>query len=260
MSTSPPSVGNRVKLDPLTFNVNSVAYNTGYIELATVEPSLGLPTGFTYTETGSAYYFPIFGIAGSYGESRRFTGNDSLVFKNKNLGINNPNPTYNVDVSGSIRANEAFFEALKVDKIRGNESLTFEFQNGVRFNSPVYFNDAAYFNNVIADNITTYILNADILEYENTVVELYNLVSANIATNLNLSANLTASNILVNNAISCDSLTAINTNFDSLQVADGNIQNNLNVTNDVYAENIYGKVAIDDASQLFYNQNITENA
>jgi hypothetical protein len=255
MSTSPPSVGNRVKLDPLSYTINNVAYNSGYIELATVEPSLGLPNGFTYTETGSSYYFPVFGIANSYINSRRFTGNDSLVFRNKNLGINNPNPTYNIDVSGSVRANTGFFNEIQVNSIIGSEILTFQSQNEIRFQSPVYFDDLVYFKNIVSDSITTPQLNADTLEYQNTLVEVYNLVSADISTNLNISANLTASNIFANNSLSANSIRAVNSNFDSLQLNNGNIQNNLNVANDVYANNLYGKVQIDDSSQLFYNQN-----
>jgi hypothetical protein len=255
MSSSPPSVGNRVKLDPLSYNVNSVAYNTGYIELATVEPSLGLPTGFTFTETGSTYYFPIFGIANSYANSRRFTGNDSLVFKNKNLGINNPNPTYNVDVSGSIKATNATFETLEVDNILGQQSLIFNFVNGVNFNSPVYFNNNTYFNNVVTDNISTYILNADTLEYNNTLIQIYNLYSANISSDLNITGKLTASDIFVNNAVTCNNLSAINSNFELLSAGNVTVASNLKVHNNIYANNIYGKIAIDDSSQLFYNEN-----
>jgi hypothetical protein len=255
MSSSPPSVGNRVKLDPLSFTINNVAYNSGYIELATVEPSLGLPNGFTNTQIGSSYYFPVFGIADSYLNSRRFTGNDSLVFKNKNLGINNPDPTYNVDVSGTIRANVGFFEAVNVNSIVGSETLTFQAQNGIRFQTPVYFDDVVYFKDIISDNVTASQINANILEYQNTLVQVYNLASADISTNLNISANLTASNIFANNSLLANNVQAVNSNFDSLQLNNAIVQNDVNVINDVYANRLYGKVQIDDSSQLFYNAN-----
>ena len=255
MSTSPPSVGNRVKLDPLSYTINNVAYNSGYIELATVEPSLGLPNGFTNTQTGSSYYFPIFGIVDSYPNSRRFTGNDSLVFKNNNLGINNPNPTYNIDVSGSVRSTTGYFNVINVNTIFGSDVLTFHAQNGIRFETPVYFDDVVYFKDIVSDSITTFQINANTLEYQNTSIIVYNLVSADISTNLNISANLTASNIFANNSLSANSINAVNANLDSIQLNNANVQNNVNVTNDVYANKLYGKVQIDDSSQLFYNSN-----
>lgn len=249
------SVGNRVKLDPLNYTINSVAYNTGYIELATVEPSLGLPTGYTYTDTGSAYYFPIFSIADSYLNSRKFTGNDSLILKNKKLGINNPNPTYDIDVGGTIRAINAAFETLEVDNIVGQDSLTFDFVNGVNFNSPVSFNSNAYFNTLSADHLTAYAIYSEILEYQNTIIEVYNLVSANV-TDLNITGNLTASNIFANNTISCENLNVkSNSQFDLINSDAITVSDNVNVGNNVYAGNVYGKIAIDDSSQLYYNEN-----
>jgi hypothetical protein len=255
MSTSPPSVGNRVRLNPLDYTINSVAYTTGYIDLPSVEPSLGLPTGYTFTETGSAYYFPIFGISNSYLNSRKFTGNESLVYKNKNLGIINPNPTYNVDISGSIKSINAYIDTLQLNKLVGEDSLSVNFPNGVIFNTPVIFNYNTNVNNLIANNISTYNLNADNLIYSNTITQVHNLVSAQISQNLNISANLTANNIFATNSISSVNLDAINSKFNSLTV-DNNIliQNNLNVSNNVYANNIYGKIVIDDSSQLYYNQ------
>jgi hypothetical protein len=256
MSTSPPSVGNRVRLNPLEYTLNSVAYTTGYIELASVEPSLGIPTGYTFTEVGSAYYFPIFGISNTYAKSRKFTGNNSLIYKNKNLGINNPNPTYNVDISGTLRATDATVATLQVTNLVGQNSLTVNFPNGVTFNTPVIFNYNVNINDIFANNISTYNLNAENLIYSNTITEVNNLVSADISEDLNISANLTATNIFATNSISSVSLNAVNSNFNSVIVDGGiNVKNNLNVENNVYANNIYGKIAIDDSSQLYYNEN-----
>ena len=256
MQTSPPSVGNRVRLNPLDYTVNSVAYNSGYIDLASVEPSLGLPTGYTFTELNSAYYFPIFGISNSYLTSRKFTGVESLVFKNKNLGINNPNPTFNVDVSGSIRAINAQVDTLQVDNLIGNDSLTVVYPNGVFFNTPAVFNYTTTIDNLTAESVTTSNLNADNLIYNNTLTEVYNLVSSEISNDLNIHANLTANNIFANNSISSVNINSINSNFNTLSVGNSAIiQHNLSVTNNVYANHVYGKIAIDDSSQLFYNQN-----
>jgi hypothetical protein len=100
----------------------------GFINLKSAEPSLGLPTGYTLTQTNSVYYFPVFGIVDSHLNSRKYTGLDNLTFVNKNLGYNTINPTYNIDIYGTFHALSAYIENLSASLIvpaSGSNTLTF---------------------------------------------------------------------------------------------------------------------------------------
>ena len=253
MASSPSSVGNRIKLDPLTNNINSVAYNSGYIELATVEPSLGLPTGFTYTEQNSAYYFPVFGISDSYLNSRKFTGNDSLLIKNGNLGINNPNPTYNVDISGNIKADDGYIVNLNTSYLYGDNTLTFNYPKGIIFNSDVIFNSLTVFNNLSARSIETFYLNAAVFNYRTKIINVYEVNSLNVSFNTNINASLTANNLVVNDNINTSKLSADNSYIRALSADNIFVKNDLVVNRSIRATNSYGKIEIDDSSALYYN-------
>jgi hypothetical protein len=254
MQTSPPSVGNSVILNPLTFNVNNIAYTTGFINLKSVEPSLGIPTGYTFTDPGCAYYFPVFGNSNSYFDSRKFTGDDSLVLKNHNLGINNPNPVYNVDIGGTLGALSGNILNLYVSNLYGNSSLTFDYASGVNFNCDVFFNKNLYVQNITAQYLSTYGLFAYNLTYKNKIINVYQLNSANVASDATINGNLTASNIVVLDSLKTSSITAVNANFNYLSANKILINQNLNADT-IYANKIYGKVDIDQSSALTYNNN-----
>jgi hypothetical protein len=253
MSTSPPSVGNRYRLNPLDYNVNSTAYNTGYIEIGAVEPSLGLPTGYSLFESNSSYYFPVFGIANSYLNSRKFSGNDSLIIRNKKLGINNPNPTYNVDISGNLRASDAYITNLNASNLYGNDTLVVNYAKGVSFNSDVYFNATTYTNKLTANNITTFSLNAGIFNYITKNVSTYILNSLYATNDVSITANLTANNVYSSNKLTTQNLSSNNSFIGQVSSTKITVNNDVNVKNDIYANNFYGKIAIDESSPLYYN-------
>jgi len=255
VQTSPPSVGNRIKLNPLDYSVNSVAYNSGYIDLGSVEPSLGVPTGITLTDYNSSYYFPIFGISNSYLNSRKFTGNDSLVFKNKNLGINNNDPQYNIDIVGSFKTDNAYIRNLSVNYIVGNGQLNINYPRGVVFNNTVNFYANTYATNLCAYNITANNFYTDNLVYKITDYEIYQLNSAEFSGDLSISGSLTAANVNVTNSISSNNLSANNAFIINLGTNELYVGDNVLVKNNIYADKIFGKINIDPNSQLYYNTN-----
>jgi hypothetical protein len=88
-SSSPPTLGQSVWLKKLADGVNTNSYNTNFVTLNTVEPSLGLPPGYSTTNPLSTYYFPVFANVDSYKESRKFTGYNSLFIQGDNLTVPN---------------------------------------------------------------------------------------------------------------------------------------------------------------------------
>jgi hypothetical protein len=256
MQTHPPSIGNNVKLNPLDIAVDSLAYKNNFISLKAAEPSLGLPSGYTLTQKNSVHYFPVFAIANSYLESRKFTGSDNLTFVNKNLGYNTQNPTFNIDISGTFHALSAYIENLSANYIipaSGSNTLTFNYEK-VNFNTNVYFNNDTFVKNITSNNLFTEFLSAN-EKITTTIYEIYQLTGAYVDHDVIIAGNLTATNVFAVSSIITPFLSAASAYFVSLTAINATITNNLSVGGNVYANKIYGKIDIDPFSQLYYNNN-----
>jgi hypothetical protein len=100
------TVGENVQLKSLsdpTINLN--AYYQGFVNLQSVEPSLGLPSNNTFTSPNSTYYFPVVTVHPTYGSSRKFTNNGNLLTINKNnIGVGTATPNSKLTVVGDISA------------------------------------------------------------------------------------------------------------------------------------------------------------
>lgn len=100
------TVGENVQLKSLsdpTINLN--AYYQGFVNLQSVEPSLGLPSNITFTSPNSTYYFPVVTVHPTYGNSRKFTNNANLLTINgNNIGIGTATPRSKLTVVGNISA------------------------------------------------------------------------------------------------------------------------------------------------------------
>jgi hypothetical protein len=255
MQTNPPSVGNNVQLNPLSYSVDSFAYNYGFINLKAVEPSLGIPSGYTLTQTNSVYYFPVFGIANNYGDSRKFTGIDNLVFVNKNLGYNTINPTYNIDINGTFHALSAYLpnlSALNIVPASGSNILVFSFPSGVYFNTDLYLNNNTYVNNLTAATLFVNFLSAK-KEISTTIYTVYGLTGAYVTHDVVIAGNLTATDVFSRNSLITPSISATSALLYSLTSNYGTVINTLSVGGDLYANKIYGRINIDPFSQLYYN-------
>lgn len=256
-NTKVPNIGDSVKLKKLTDpTLNRNAYANGFIDLASVEPSLGLPSGTTNTVPDSAYYFPIIGIDPYHANSRKFTGNDSLIFKNKNLGINNQNPVYDLDINGNLNvlsgANIQTLSAINLVPSSLSNTLSVQYPGGVNFNSDVYFNNNIFVNNAVATSLVTSYLSALSSNITNKITVTLTLSNANVNT-LNITGNLTANNITVLNTLSSYSISASNIIANSITSNTLTINNQLSVGGDIYASNVHGYIDLDPNSILKYN-------
>jgi hypothetical protein len=257
MQTYPPSVGNNVKINPLGPAINSIAYTNGFLNLKGAEPSLGLPTGYTLTHPNSVYYFPVFGVANTYGDSRKFTGKDSLVFVNKNLGYNNINPTFNVDISGNFHALSAYIpnlSALYIVPVAGSNTIYFN-ASSVVFNSDLYANKNTFIKNLTANSIYTNSLTANNKIENNTIVNIYTLTGAYVNQDVVIAGNLTATNVTATSSIATSFLSASSAFFNTLTANYATINYTLSVGGDIYANNIHGQVDLDPFCQLYYKNN-----
>jgi hypothetical protein len=255
MQTNIPSVGNNVKLNPLGLAVDSIAYKNGFINLKGVEPSLGLPSGFTLTQPNSVYYFPIFGISNTYGDSRKFTGRDTLVFVNKNVGYNNINPTFNIDISGNFRSLSAYIPNLSATYIvpaSGSDTLYVNATN-VLFNSDLYLNNKTYINSLYANSVFTNSLTAENRIENNTIINIFQLTGAYVDHDVVIAGNLTATDVFAASSIEALYLDADLALFSSLTSEFVTVTDTLSVGGDIYANRIYGQVDLDPFSQLYYN-------
>lgn len=254
MQTHPPSIGNNVKLNPLDVANESKPYNFGFVNLKSVEPSLGIPTGYTLTQPNSVYFFPVFGISNSYINSRKFTGVDSLVLVNKNIGYNTINPVYNIDISGDFHALSAYIEVLSANKIvpaNGSNALTFNFKN-VYFETDVYLNKQTFIKDLTANTLFAEFLSAK-KEITTTIYTIYYLTGAYVDTDVTIGGSITATNIFGRDSIRTPFLSAISAFFFNLTSNHVTVTNTLSVQNDLYANKIFGQVNIDPFSQLYYN-------
>jgi len=260
MQTSPPSLANNVKLRPLSPYINYNAYANNFISLPFAEPSLGLPTGYNTTATGATYYFPVFGgddgsNTATYQTSRRFTGDDSLIFKNNNIGYNNTNPVFNFDINGSLKANSAFINQLSAVSIvpnSNNDALSAIFPNGIFIKSNAFFDKDVNFANLTANNIT--VNNIYPTNYNLIVSNYTNYYSSNLTIYGNLNIGSLSANSVFSSTLSTASLSAVSSYVNNL--TSNNLTVNQYISADqIFANNIHGKIDVDPFSPLYYNQN-----
>jgi hypothetical protein len=106
-SQEPPSVASNFYLKTLNSDTNSIAYEDNFINIKSVEPSLGVPSVNTYADPTSAYYFPLIANADNYKDSRKMSNySDTLVYFNDNIGIGTNNPNNRLTVFGTISGND----------------------------------------------------------------------------------------------------------------------------------------------------------
>lgn len=256
MATIPPSVSNSVELANLTDpNINTKAYQQGYISLPFVEPSLGIPTGNTLTEEGSAYYFPVFGINSNYSLSRKFTGNDSLVLKNKRLGINTPNPQFSVDVTGTVRASNATLTTLSATNIvpSSGNNITFFAPDAIQFNSNVNITGQTTVTNLTANNLLTTNFNAVCAEFTDIIINTVVLTGAQINNAVSIVGGVSATNAQILSSTTTNTLIANTVRTNTLSARTATITNTLSVGGDLYATNVFGRIQIDPTSPFSYN-------
>ena len=255
MQTHPPSIGNNVKLNPLAIANDSIAYKNNFISLNNVEPSLGLPTGYTLTQKNSVYYFPVFANTPSYLNSRKCSGFDNLVFVNKNLGYKTSNPTYNVDISGSFHTLSAYIERLSATYIvpaSGTKLLSFNCET-LNFNTNVNLNAVTYTTYITAKSLYVQDLYADNQYIGTKQYNVYSLTGVNVQNNVLIGGSITSTNVFANSSVITPYLSANFGLFTSLTSNSATITNNLSVGKNLYANKIYGKINIDPLSQLYYN-------
>jgi hypothetical protein len=257
MQTNPPSVGNNVKLNPLGSAVDSIAYKNNLINLKGVEPSLGVPSGYSLTQPNTAYYFTVFSKASTYLESRKFTGDKSLVFVNNNIGYSNLNPTFNVDISGNFHALSAYIPNLSASVIvpaDGVDTLTLNYSSGVYVNSNLYLNKDTYIKNLTAATIFANFLSAK-KEIQTTIYNIFQLTGAHVTHDVNIGGSLTSTNVFASNSIISPFISAASAFFTNLTANYVTVNNAISVGGDLYANNFYGHINIDPFSQLYYNSN-----
>jgi hypothetical protein len=254
MQTKPPSLGNNVKLKPLSNDASFNPYNYGFINLSETEPSLGIPNGFDYTSPDIVYYFPVFGTSNSYLESRKYTGNNSLIYKNLNIGYNNLNPIYNIDINGNFKALSAYIPTLTTNYIvPAYPNTDLHISSNTYFDTYTQFNSGVKFNSLTADNILTSYISAATVNYINTINTNYTLSSIYVYGDFTVSGDLTASNAYINSSLSATSISAVDLTTSSLETNTANVANSI-YTQNVYSTNLHGKIDLDTSSlSLYYN-------
>jgi hypothetical protein len=257
MQTNPPSVGNNVKLNPLGSAVDSIAYKNNFINLKGVEPSLGIPSGYSLTQPNTAYYFTVFAKASTYSDSRKFTGDTSLVFVNNNIGYNNLNPTFNVDINGNFHALSAYIPNLSASVIvpaSGVNTLSLNYSSGIYVNSDLYLNKNTYISNLTAASIFANFLSAK-KQIDTTIYNIFQLTGAYVTHDVIIGGSLTSTNIFAKNSVISPFVSATSAFFTNLTANYVTVNNAISVGGDLYANNFYGHINIDPFSQLYYNSN-----
>lgn len=257
------SISKSVQLASLSeAGLTNDAYLNGFISLRNVEPSLGLPSGITTANTpNSAYYFPLIGIDTDYGKSRAFTGDDSLVFKNNNLGINNPNPQFDIDINGSLNvisgANIQNLSASYLVPSSLSNTLSVNYPNGVIFNSPVYlYGSNNSIQSITATNLyVTNKLSAASAYFVNSYTTTISISNVIVSSALNVTGNLTALNIYVLSALYSPVISSNSFFSNTITANNLYVNNSINTSGSVYATNLHGKIDINPNSLLSYTGN-----
>lgn len=258
MSSSPPLISGLIKLTSISRLKQGIANEFGFIDLRSVEPSLGLPSGSTNTLPNSAYFFPIFGIGKSYKETRKFTGFDTLIIRNNKLGFNTRLPTFSVDISGNLRATSSVFNELSTPRIsqvsNTDTNLVISTPNTVIISNNLQVDGNTFAPNITANTVLVSNLTAQNKFEENTIVTVYTLTAAEIAGNFSVSGTLSADNIDIENNLLVKAITAANIFTENLTAVNLTVRNNSLIEGDLTVTGkIFGEVNLDPTTALRYN-------
>lgn len=222
------SANNNRKLKPLSYfpltNPNNIDNWAIYdfVNLTTVEPSLGIPDPNTNSINSlSSYYFPLFNEdTKSRYNSKAFTGNDNLYIKNKNLSYAHNNPTFNFDISGTLRSTFSFFPLISTNLFLGKQ-LNFEDFDSITFNSDISAKKKTFFNNLSVNNFLVTKLTEPSSLYitiegdPNDAAQVYSVFSS-INWNVTAGNNFYAKDLKINSNLNTSLLTANNSFFINL--------------------------------------------
>jgi hypothetical protein len=245
----------RIKLNPLSaFPTNWVKKD--FVNLASVEPSLGYANTAANINPLSTYYFPVFNKSRSRNAARAYTGNDNFFIKNKNLSYANSNPTFNFDISGSLKSTFSFFPVLTTNLFLGNTGY-FNGFSAVNINSNLSALNYSFFNNLSVNN---FVLNNMVL-LTTVYINLYDPTLANYVfstpiINLTAGNNFSAYNLNASSVFLTPVVTANNAYFENLLTNEFLSINTLSAKNaTVSATNINAFIQI-DPSYFSYNGNV----
>jgi hypothetical protein len=264
MDSKPTPISGLIKLTKLSYLANNKSRNAGFVSLETAEPSLGLPSGRTLTQAGTGYYFPVFAISDDYSISRQYTGNDTLTFKNRNVGYNTVNPIFNFDINGSLRATNANIVTLStavLSPITPGGSLSLNYTGGVQISSTLNVLGNVITPNISASTITTNRIVAASAFFVNTYLTVFTLTGADIfvpgvnAGDVTTTGNVTATNVFAASSVRANTLSASRLITNSLTANTLTVLNNLSVGQDLFATQVYGRLDLDPTSALYYNSN-----
>lgn len=204
--------------------------NSNFVDLKSVEPAISLPTTVTTATADAPYYFLTTGINRRYDRSRKFTSNDTLVYRNYKVGYNNPNPTFAFDVSGTIRSTNVIAPTLSTQNITNNQSVNITAPGTVTLNSNISSSQNIIINtltstNVFATNLTALSTVVRFLPTTNT--SLISGVSGVIVltSGLTVTGGITANNAGVSQTFTTLTLDATSVNTNTLNVTNSAIFN-----------------------------------
>lgn len=172
---------------------------------------------FTRVTPNTVNYFPIIMYArneitlqffrdASYDKTRRATGDDTLVLYNNKLGFGNPDPTFTLDISGSIRGTTSLIPVISTASLKGDNTLSIENFSKTNINS-----DLELFSNTLVVDKT---LSADNLR--TTVAHYFSTLNIPISVGseefnqLLINPNLITQNVTVGEVLSAKTITARN--------------------------------------------------
>ena len=258
MFSSPPLISGLIKLTPIGRLKQGIVNEFGFIDLRSVEPSLGLPSGSTNTLPNSAYFFPVISVGKSYKDTRKFTGFDTLIIRDRKLGFNNRLPTFSVDISGSLRATSSVFNDLSTPRIsqvsNTNTNLVINTPNTVIISNNLNVGGNTFAPNITANSVVASGLTAQNKFEENTIVTVYTLTAAEIGGNFNVAGTLSADYIDVKNNLLARTLTASNVFTERLTAVNLTVRNNAQIEGDLTVTGkIFGEINLDPTTALRYN-------
>jgi hypothetical protein len=241
-------------------DVTTLAYVHGFINLKNIEPSLGIPENLSTTIPSSAYYFLIGAKDEKVGNSRRFTGHDTLFLSGNKLSYNNNKPTFNFDISGNFRALSAYIPVLSTSAFfgaSGDNTINFNEFDSVQINSNVIENNKAYFKKLSAQNIFVTGLTSLSTRYDyfNVPSSSANRVFSSISWNVTAGRSVSAENIKIVDNLITPYFNSASGFFNSLTADYFTIKNNMTV-NTISANHFYGKLNIDTTTGLVYQSSM----
>jgi len=247
-------------LKSLTSISTNLWLSGGFIQLNSVEPSLGISSSGSLINPLSTYYFLLAAAPkdASYKNSRSFTGSDSLFLSGNKLSYNNNNPKYDFDISGDFHALSANIETLSTNYFDGKtlhfndfELLEFNPSNPIIGNKNFYFKELnGYY--LFVESITSLSSRYDFIIGDSTNQIFINNLFSSINWNLSSAGLLSTYNVKIKENLITSFVSAKNVYIKNLNVDDFTIKNNLSSLSNLYCENAYGSIEIDPESSLCY--------